>query len=100
MGNKLEKKLSLTLGGYQNRQGILGAKIKEVTDAIEESRIALNIYRALQMGEQITAPTRLSSLKEEVEILEARESSGQEKYKSLSGKRAELLRSIGSVNLH
>ena len=91
VGNKLEKKLSLTLGGYQSRQGILSGKIKEVTEAIEQARIDLKVYRALQMGEQTTAPSRLSSLTEEVEILEERERKGQKWYKELSKLRGELL---------
>ena len=99
-GNKLEKKLSLTLGGYQSRQGILSGKIKEVTEAIEQARVDLEVYRALQVGEQTSAPLRVSSLMEEVEILEARERDGQRRYKELSELRGELLRSMGSVNGH
>ena len=100
VGNKLEKKLSLTLGGYQSRQGILSGKLKEVTEAIEQARIDLEVYRALQMGEQATAPLRVSSLLEEVEILEARERDGQRRYKELSELKGELLRSVGAVNGH
>jgi len=57
-GNKLEKKLSLTLGGYSKRQDILAAKIKEVTAALEQSRSDLEIYRALQVAEEISGPLR------------------------------------------
>jgi pre-mRNA-splicing factor CDC5/CEF1 len=57
--NKLEKKLSLILGGYGSQRGILSGKVSEVTDAIEQARIDLSVYRALQMGEQITAPLRI-----------------------------------------
>ena len=100
LGNKLEKKLSLTLGGYQSRQNILSAKIKEVTEAIEQAKIDLAIYQALQVGEQTTAPLRIASLLEEVEILEQRERSGQRRYKELNETRGELLRAMGNVNGH
>jgi pre-mRNA-splicing factor CDC5/CEF1 len=60
VGNKLEKKLSMTLKGYKSRQDILSGKIKEVTEAIEQARIDLEIYRALQVGEETTAPLRVA----------------------------------------
>ena len=89
-GNKLEKKLSLTLGGYQARQGTIEGKIREVTEAIEQARIDLQVYRALQAGEQVAAPERVRSLVEEVEILERREREGQERFKKLAEMRAAL----------
>jgi pre-mRNA-splicing factor CDC5/CEF1 len=66
--NKLEKKLSLTLGGYGSRRGMLSGKVSEVTDAIEQARIDLTVYRALQMGEQITAPLRVEVLSSGIQI--------------------------------
>jgi hypothetical protein len=98
--NKLEKKLLLTLGGYQARQGALEGKIKEVTEAIEQARIDLLVYRALQSGEEVAAPQRVTSLVEEVEILERREREGQERYKKLAEMRTDLSRALGGVNGH
>ena len=92
--NKLEKKLNLTLGGYANRQNVLSNKIKEVTAAIEQARIDLEIYRALQAAEQVVAPVRVSSLVEEVEVLERREREGQRRYRELSEIKSELLKGI------
>jgi len=92
--NKLEKKLNLTLGGYASRHGVLGNKIKEVTAAIEQARIDLEVYRALQAAEQVAAPARLASLVEEVEILETRERDGQRRYRELSEMKAELMRGV------
>jgi len=97
-GNKLEKKLSLTLGGYLNRQGLLSGKIKEVTDAIEQAMIDLEVYRLLQVREESAAPLRVSSIQEEVENLERRERDGQRKYKELYGLKQQLLREAASVN--
>ena len=91
VGNKLEKKLSLTLGGYQARHGVLINKVNEVTAAIEQARIDLEVYRALQSGEHVTAPLRVTSLLEEVEILERRERDGQRRFKELNAIRKELL---------
>ena len=99
-GHKLEKKLSLTLGGYQKRQGTIEGKIKEVTHAIEQARIDLLVYRALQVGEEVAAPERVRSLAEEVEMLERREREGQERYRNLAGLRSELNGELGGVNGH
>jgi pre-mRNA-splicing factor CDC5/CEF1 len=99
VGNKLEKKLSLTLGGYQARHGVLVNKVNEVTGAIEQARIDLEVYKALQAGEQVTGPLRVASLLEEVEILERRERDGQRRYKELDVVKKELLQTM-SVNGH
>jgi len=97
-GNKLEKKLSMTLGGYLNRQGLLSGKIKEVTDAIEQAMIDLEVYRLLQAREESAAPLRVSSIQEEVEKLERRERDGQRKYKELYELKQQLLREAAGVN--
>jgi pre-mRNA-splicing factor CDC5/CEF1 len=100
MGNKLEKNLTLTLGGYQSRHGILVNKVKEVTEAIEQARIDLKVYLALQNGERVTAPLRVASLVEEVEILERREREGQRRFKELDAIRGELRHAKNVVNGH
>lgn len=92
--NKLEKKLALTLGGYQARQGILSSKIKEVSEVIEQARIDLENYRALQASERATVALRLDPLVEEVEILERRERDEQRRFKELSEVRNELVSSV------
>jgi hypothetical protein len=97
-GNKLEKNLTLTLGGYQSRHGILMNKVKEVTEAIEQARIDLKVYQALQNGERVTAPLRVASLVEEVEILERREREGQRRFKELDAIRGELHQAKNGVN--
>jgi pre-mRNA-splicing factor CDC5/CEF1 len=58
--NKLEKRLSLLLGGYNSRHAVLSTKVQEVNSAIEQARIDLDVYHALQNGELIAAPTRVS----------------------------------------
>jgi len=73
---------------------VLSNKIKEVTAAIEQARIDLEIYRALQAAEQVVAPARVSSLLEEVEILERRERDGQRRYRELSEIKSELMRGV------
>jgi len=59
-GNKLEKKLSLTLGGYQNRASTLSGKYKEASTALEQAGIDLRVYQFLQQAEQSVAPVRVS----------------------------------------
>lgn len=60
LSNKLEKKLTLILGGYQARQTILSSKIKEVSDVIEQARIDLENYHILQDSERATVALRLN----------------------------------------
>jgi pre-mRNA-splicing factor CDC5/CEF1 len=92
--NKLEKKLTLTLGGYQARQGILSSKIKEVSEVIEQARIDLENYRTLQASERATVALRLNPLVEEVEMLERRERDEQRRFKELTEVRHELASSM------
>jgi pre-mRNA-splicing factor CDC5/CEF1 len=89
-GKKLETNLTLTLSGYQSRHSILVKKVKDVTEAIEQARIDLKVYQALQNGERVTAPLRVASLVDEVEILERQEREGQRRFKELDDVRGEL----------
>lgn len=80
-GNKIEKKLALHLGGYQQRAKILRAKIVEAADELEKARISLNTFRTLQIAEEAAIPRRLDALREEVNFVSKREREAQEVYR-------------------
>lgn len=95
-GNKLEKKIALHNGGYQQRAKMLRQKIVEASEALEKERISLDTFRTLQIAEEAALPRRLEALREEYMFVQKREREAQELYRS----RAEELASMtnGMVN--
>lgn len=80
-GNKIEKKLSLHLGGYQQRAKTLRQKIGEAADALEKATVNLDTFRTLHISEEAAIPRRLESLRAEVEFVSRREREAQELYR-------------------
>ncbi|KAI6021496.1 pre-mRNA splicing factor component-domain-containing protein [Pisolithus microcarpus] len=77
--SKIEKKLGITLGGYQVRSKAL---VKRVTDAFDElvkTKFDYESFSRLASNEAVAGPRRVGSLKEEVEILARRERLLQER---------------------
>ncbi|OAP57383.1 pre-mRNA-splicing factor cef1 [Fonsecaea erecta] len=95
-GNKLEKKLSLHLGGYQARQKTLKQKIATVYEQIEEQRAQLDGFRTLQIGEEGALARRLERLRDEVSFVMRREREAQEEYRELK----ERVNGMNGVNGH
>jgi pre-mRNA-splicing factor CDC5/CEF1 len=81
-GNKLEKKLSLHLGGYQARSKMLCQKLIEASEAIAETRRDLEGFRTLKISEAAALPKRLEGLRKEVAFLDKREREAQEVYRT------------------
>ncbi|KAK6533347.1 Pre-mRNA-splicing factor cef1 [Orbilia ellipsospora] len=81
-GNKLEKKLSLTLGGYQNRQRMLSQKITEAYAAVIDAANKLDSFKTLAIAEGDAIPRRLDALRAEVEFIQKREIEAQMIYKA------------------
>lgn len=81
-GNKIEKKLAVHLGGYQQRAKTLRSKIVEAADALEKARVSLDTFRTLQIAEEAAIPRRLESLREEVNLVSKREREAQEVYRT------------------
>ncbi|RKF59001.1 putative nonribosomal siderophore peptide synthase [Golovinomyces cichoracearum] len=79
--NKMEKKLSLHLGGYHKRAKTLRQKIVEASDALDKATYSLHSFRTLQMSESIAIQRRLESLKEEVAFISRRERLAQDLYR-------------------
>lgn len=78
---KLEKKLTLHLGGYQQRAKTLRSKMGEAYDAFEKAKFALSAFKTLQIAEEIGAKSRLDALREEVGYVTRREREAQEAYR-------------------
>lgn len=81
-GNKLEKKLSLLLGGYQSRSKLLSQKISQASDAIAETKRDLESFRTLRISEADAIPRRLETIRSEVAFLDGREREAQEIYRA------------------
>ncbi|KAI8687021.1 Pre-mRNA-splicing factor cef-1 [Fusarium sp. Ph1] len=80
-GAKLEKKLSLHLGGYQKRQKMLRDKMGGAADALEKARSALAGFKTLAISEDVAIERRLNALREEVGFVSRREREAQEEYR-------------------
>ncbi|KAL4980845.1 hypothetical protein BDW66DRAFT_156007 [Aspergillus desertorum] len=96
-GNKLEKKLALHYGGYQNRAKMLRAKITEAHTALEKSKDELDAFRALQISEEAAISRRLEKLREEVAFVMRREREAQEQYRFRKEELDELVAGTGGM---
>lgn len=87
--SKSEKKLGVTLGGYQARSKALATRISDAFRELENTQFDYNSFARLRINESATGPRRVSTLKEEVERLERREKVLQERYAELEAERRE-----------
>ncbi|KAK4691409.1 pre-mRNA-splicing factor CDC5/CEF1, partial [Lecanoromycetidae sp. Uapishka_2] len=97
-GNKLEKKLALHYGGYQQRAKTLRLKIIEASEALEEERIKLDSLRTLQIAEEAALPARLERLQDEVRYVQKREQEAQDMYRVRIQELEGLTNGNGAVN--
>jgi pre-mRNA-splicing factor CDC5/CEF1 len=81
-GNKLEKKLALHLGGYQQRSKMLRQKITEASEALTKATHTLDAFRTLQISEEAAISRRLEGLREEVGFVAKREREAQDLYRA------------------
>lgn len=95
-GNKLEKKVALHNGGYQQRAKMLRQKMVEASEALEKEKISLDTFRTLQIAEEAALPRRLEALREEYTMVQKREREAQELYRSRTEELASM--SQGLVN--
>ncbi|KAL7899447.1 pre-mRNA splicing factor component domain-containing protein [Trichoderma sp. SZMC 28014] len=93
---KLEKKLTLHLGGYQKRQKMLKDKVSDAADALDKARVALSGFKTLAINEDTAINRRLASLRDEVNFISRREREAQEEYQKAK-EELEALRA-GNVN--
>ena len=97
-GNKLEKRLALINGGYQQRNKTLRQKIAEAYPALENEKITLDSVQNLQIAEEAALSRRLESLQEEVAFVKKREREAQELYRLRRGELDAASNRNGAVN--
>ncbi|KAF8522122.1 pre-mRNA splicing factor component-domain-containing protein [Hysterangium stoloniferum] len=81
--SKTEKKLNLTLGGFQMRGSALAKRVTDAFAELQRTQIDLECFERLHVNETATAPRRVNALKEEVQRLENREGALQSRYQEL-----------------
>ena len=87
---KVEKKMGKLLAGYQARWQTLSKRLTEAYTELEKTQIDLESFSALNIAESAAVPRRVQALSEEVDRLERRERTLQEKYQSLDMDRREI----------
>lgn len=86
---KLEKKLGVTLGGYQARAKTLAKRVTDAFEEFQKVKVDYESFSRLKVNESAVGPRRVEALKEEVERLERRERSLQAQYAQLESERQE-----------
>ncbi len=86
---KLEKKLGVTLGGYQMRAQALSKRITQAFDGLQQSKIEQEAFSRLRTNESAVGPRRVDTLREEVQNLEHREKMLQMRYAELVSEKEE-----------
>lgn len=94
-GAKLEKKLTVHLGGYKHRSEVLRKKMGEAHVALGKARGALHGFETLAKSEQEALRRRLGSLRDEVSFISRREREAQDLYRA---NREELMALGGNVS--
>lgn len=88
---KVEKKLGITLGGYQARNKALAKRVVDAFDELAKTKVDYDSFSRLAANESAAGPRRVETLKEEVEILQRREHLLQERYAELERDRRETV---------
>jgi len=84
---KAEKKLNVTLGGYQMRSKALIQKASDLFGELQREHLSYESFSRLKINENAAGPARVESLKEEVEKLARREKMLQDRYAELVSER-------------
>lgn len=95
--SKIEKKLGITLGGYQARNTALAKRVTSAFDELVTSHIDHASFSRLAAQESAAGPRRVETLKEEVEILQRRERLLQERYAELDQERREAASRVAAL---
>ncbi|KAL2044498.1 hypothetical protein N7G274_003203 [Stereocaulon virgatum] len=93
-GNKLEKRLALVNGGYQQRAKTLRQKTIEASAALEDEQIKEDSLRTLQIAEEAALLRRQEQVQEERAFVKRRAKEAQDLYRL----RVEELNSLRNGN--
>jgi len=81
---KLVKKLSVKLGGYEKKAGEISALIKEKSAELQDMAIDEVVYGGLLAQERWAITNRVEEWKKEIAILSELESEAQREYLELT----------------
>ncbi|KAJ2337550.1 Pre-mRNA-splicing factor cef1 [Coemansia sp. RSA 2681] len=96
---KIEKKLGVTLGGYQARSKALDGKIADAYKAFEQAKLDTEAFGALYEAEQAIIPARIEKAQAELRKVETRESQLQGEYRELIERRNALAAAVASSSI-
>ncbi|KAI9571152.1 pre-mRNA splicing factor component-domain-containing protein [Boletus coccyginus] len=94
---KTEKKLGITLGGYQARNTTLAKRVTDTFEELVKTKIDYESFSRLAAQESAAGPRRVETLKEEVEILQRRERLLQERYAELDRERRDAVAKVAAL---
>ncbi|CAM1305079.1 CDC5L (predicted), partial [Pycnogonum litorale] len=80
---KMEKKLKILTGGYQNRSQGLIKQLQDIYEQVEQSHLEERTFTSLRDHETAAIPKRIQSLTEDVNRQKEREKALQTKYSQL-----------------
>jgi pre-mRNA-splicing factor CDC5/CEF1 len=92
--SKLEKRLGVTLGGYQARSQALATRLLIAHEDLQSSELELASFKNLRIMEETAVGTRLEALNKEVAHLSSRESFLQQKWDGLNREREDVTERI------
>jgi pre-mRNA-splicing factor CDC5/CEF1 len=81
---KLEKRLAVYNGGYQNRANALHKEILDLYMNLDKATVELRCFEALRGMEERALPARLSAIDDELDTLRLREDALQRQFAELS----------------
>ncbi|KAF9957898.1 Pre-mRNA-splicing factor cef1 [Modicella reniformis] len=95
---KLEKRLGVTLGGYQTRSQTLATQLLTAHEALQSGELELASFKNLRIMEEAAISTRLEALNKEVAYLGSRESFLQQKWDGLNRERQDMMERIEKLH--
>jgi len=96
---KLEKRLGVTLGGYQARSQTLSTQLLTSHEELLSSELELASFKNLRIMEEAAVTTRMEALNTEVRQLSSRESFLQQKWDGLNRERQDVVERIEKLHL-
>ncbi|KAI2796603.1 CDC5 cell division cycle 5-like protein [Blomia tropicalis] len=94
---KIEKKLSVLLGGYQSRANEFCKQIRDNANQMEQSRLEFMSFSGLKVNEDRAIEKRIRSLEDDVQRQNDREKQLQQQYDQLSRQREELTEKLNKL---
>lgn len=96
---KLEKRLGVTLGGYQARSQTLATQLLTSHEELLSSELELSSFKNLRIMEEAAVRTRMEALNKEVVQLSSRESFLQQKWDGLNRERQDVVERIEKLHV-